>query len=306
MSNIREFFNEVANDNRIFTREDIGQMTGEEFRSHEKAIDYQLSNIGIPRNMDMSTSDDVVYVHAYKRADGTEVRAHYRSKSGGVLTQTNIFNNNKVNTYGTEQLNMNYSNHLTGLAANIDFKDIENILIWKGFNNVGNSKYYDSWDLMNKALTGTGNLQKSNDYVVIDAKLNDKISKHLNISIPTNMNGIIFSSNSSLAQNIMNSPEFLKEIESQKFNGFNKTKFLVSFNKDPNLFRSLHNVTVVNPKVDKNGNFSAYVYDVYDFKYDNKLKGINYFANTGATILQNKGNLENYYIIIPIKMKIPF
>ena len=39
MSNIREFFNEVANDNRIFTREDIGQMTGDEFRSHEKAID---------------------------------------------------------------------------------------------------------------------------------------------------------------------------------------------------------------------------------------------------------------------------
>lgn len=86
MSNIREFFNEIANDNRIFTREDIGQMSGEEFRTHEKAIDYQLSNIGIPRNADIAASDDVVYVHAYKREDGTEVKAHYRSKSGGVLT----------------------------------------------------------------------------------------------------------------------------------------------------------------------------------------------------------------------------
>ena len=55
-------------------------MTGEEFRTHEKAIDYQLSNIGIPRNADIAASDDVVYVHAYKRADGTEVKAHYRSK----------------------------------------------------------------------------------------------------------------------------------------------------------------------------------------------------------------------------------
>ena len=42
MANLKEFFNKISNNNRIYTREDIGNMSSDEFRTNEKAIDYQL------------------------------------------------------------------------------------------------------------------------------------------------------------------------------------------------------------------------------------------------------------------------
>ena len=85
MTNLRNFFNNVSGNNRIFTSEDIGEMSKEEFANSEKAIRHQWDSVGIPSNGELATSDDVVYVHAYTRGDGTEVRAHYRSKGGGRL-----------------------------------------------------------------------------------------------------------------------------------------------------------------------------------------------------------------------------
>ena len=84
MANLKEFFNKISNNNRIYTREDIGNMSSDEFRTNEKAIDYQLANLGIPAKSDLALSDDVVYVHSYTRDDGTKVKAHYRSKAGHI------------------------------------------------------------------------------------------------------------------------------------------------------------------------------------------------------------------------------
>ena len=84
MANLKNFFNTISNNNKIYTAEDIGKMSAEEFMTNEKAIDYQMENLGIPRESDLSGNPDVVYVHAYTRDDGTEVRAHYRSKPDGV------------------------------------------------------------------------------------------------------------------------------------------------------------------------------------------------------------------------------
>lgn len=97
MSTLRRFFNAVSNSNRIFTAEDIGSMSGSEFSKNEKAIDYQMNNLGIPTDGDLAGNSDVVFVSAYTRADGTEVRAHYRSKcvhssegnASSVFTNTN-------------------------------------------------------------------------------------------------------------------------------------------------------------------------------------------------------------------------
>lgn len=74
--NLKNFFNKVLNHNRIYTREDIGAMNSNEFSENEKAIDYQLNNLGVPTNADMNSSSDVVYVHSYTRDDGTNVKAH--------------------------------------------------------------------------------------------------------------------------------------------------------------------------------------------------------------------------------------
>ena len=85
MASLRNFINAITNDNKIYTAEDIGSMSGDEFMENEKAINYQMANLGIPRESELTGNSDVVYVHAYTRDDGTEVRAHYRSKPDGVV-----------------------------------------------------------------------------------------------------------------------------------------------------------------------------------------------------------------------------
>lgn len=69
--------------NRIFTREDIGAMTGDEYIENENAIREQWGKIGIPTNGDMEremiTNGTVMYVKPYTRQDGRKVKGYYRS-----------------------------------------------------------------------------------------------------------------------------------------------------------------------------------------------------------------------------------
>ena len=81
-NNLRDYINEVMNDNRIFSHEDVIAMDNEEGKYYQKALDYQYGKIGFPRNSELASSDDVVFVQEYTRQDGTVVRAHYRSKAG--------------------------------------------------------------------------------------------------------------------------------------------------------------------------------------------------------------------------------
>lgn len=57
-------------------------MSGNEFAQNEKAIDYQMENLGVPRRNDLVNNSDVIFVHSYTRSDGTKVKSHYRSKNG--------------------------------------------------------------------------------------------------------------------------------------------------------------------------------------------------------------------------------
>lgn len=98
MANLRNFINAITNDNRLYTAEDIGNMTSKEFVSNEKAIDYQMENLGIPRQNDLTNNSDVVYVHAYTKGDGTKVKAHYRSKQDGVVSDNCQNDGNNTDT----------------------------------------------------------------------------------------------------------------------------------------------------------------------------------------------------------------
>ena len=82
------YTNPLTGSNHIYTREEIGQMTSEEFAKHEKEIDAQTRafNGTMPTNGDLQreamTGGGVVYVNSYTRSDGTEVRGYYRSRPG--------------------------------------------------------------------------------------------------------------------------------------------------------------------------------------------------------------------------------
>ena len=47
MAYLKDFFNKISNNNRIFTAEDIGEMSGSEFSQNKNAINYQMESLGI-------------------------------------------------------------------------------------------------------------------------------------------------------------------------------------------------------------------------------------------------------------------
>ena len=130
MASLRNFINAITNENRVYTAEDIGSMSVDEFMENEKAIDYQMANLGIPRESELTGNSDVVYVHAYTRDDGTEVKAHYRSKPDGVGSN-----------------NYEHSGTSTGASANIEQPTVlEGGITYNDYpinKNAGISNYLD-------------------------------------------------------------------------------------------------------------------------------------------------------------------
>ena len=75
--------NPVSGDSKIFSAEDIGNLSTDEFTKNEAEINAQIKSIGIPSQKDLETSvsnGGAVYVSPYVRNDGTHVNGYYRSK----------------------------------------------------------------------------------------------------------------------------------------------------------------------------------------------------------------------------------
>lgn len=82
-SKYSNYTNPISGDNKIFSREDIENMSFEEYAKDEKLIQAQLNSIGIPSNSDLQkliNGGNVIYVNEYVCSDGTFVKGYYRSK----------------------------------------------------------------------------------------------------------------------------------------------------------------------------------------------------------------------------------
>ncbi len=75
--------NKKSNDNKIFTKEDIEEMSEEEREKNKEAIVYQKRTIGIPTREQADRTvkkGGMIHVSSYTRSDGTKVKSHYRSR----------------------------------------------------------------------------------------------------------------------------------------------------------------------------------------------------------------------------------
>lgn len=85
-SNLSGYTNPLTGNNRIYTREEVGAMSSEEFAKYEKEIDAQTKafNGTMPTNGDLHREamieGGVIYVNSYTRSDGTKVKGYYRSQ----------------------------------------------------------------------------------------------------------------------------------------------------------------------------------------------------------------------------------
>lgn len=70
-------------ENKIFTAEEIGEMSLKEFEKYEAYIDNQMKEFGIPKNYQAEEEvqkGSMIWVDNYKRNDGTPVKGYYRRK----------------------------------------------------------------------------------------------------------------------------------------------------------------------------------------------------------------------------------
>ena len=71
--------------NRIFTNEEIGQMSTDEYSRLESFINQQVAAGKVmpeAQAKQQVQSGNLIYVNSYTRSDGTEVKGYYRSKPG--------------------------------------------------------------------------------------------------------------------------------------------------------------------------------------------------------------------------------
>lgn len=77
------FVNSENGSDRIYSIEDVGGMTDEEYSSSRKVLHAQISKIGLPSNRELRHASThgggAVYVHSYTRSGSISVRSHYRS-----------------------------------------------------------------------------------------------------------------------------------------------------------------------------------------------------------------------------------
>jgi len=79
------FDNEIKDidTNRIFTNEEIGQMSSDEFARLENFINQQVAAGKVmpeAQAKQQVQAGNLIYVNSYNRSDGTKVNGYYRSK----------------------------------------------------------------------------------------------------------------------------------------------------------------------------------------------------------------------------------
>ena len=109
----KNYKNPYTNDNRIYSYRDLYDMPFGEFIKHKQEVLGQYRVLGVPTEKELQASENVVHVEAYTREDGTEVKAHYRSKpnSGGGVVNNNSTQSEDVNNINLENDKEQNSTH---------------------------------------------------------------------------------------------------------------------------------------------------------------------------------------------------
>ena len=331
MASLRNFINAITNDNRIYTAEDIGKMTSNEFMANEKAIDYQMANLGIPRESELTGNPDVVYVHWYTRNDGTEVRAHYRSKPDGV--GSNNYEHNGTSTVSvTEDVEppilleggITYNDYPINKNAGIREHFEHNInsasgalnelMLNLGVNALGYPlNQYDAVALWNMASNPTGIYNNdyirkngtlyndvdslTSEYTPYKTKIKNKIKSQFgDVNVP----GVVLHENSNVSNVIAHSEE-LESFIRNNYPDLKSGKEVTGsfrFNGFTNLHSAFGSVDVLSAKV--RGNFvDVTLLDTYDFnKYDSNL-----LVKMGRQA-QEAGKLNPYFTIVKCRYRL--
>lgn len=307
------FFNPQNNSDRIYSREDISQMPGEEFAKNREALYHQMKEIGVPTEAQLANSPDVIYVRAYTREDGTKVRAHYRARRSSTYVEqlTNNYMSPEAQIYTSAPL-LGYISSLPQPDMYInrfDFYHHPINTMHSSMNAVLNKNYPLTREHMDMFIHGVNNYSFNNGVKLHEpGKLDDKLNVlSESRKPPKNCYGVEFTEDSEISKILSLSPELKENVKKNIKDNKPVTSF--AFKEDRDLVGSYHRVDIFGCK--DNGNYyTGYLYDVYDFdsNYYGEYYGGYYrsliftLANQYAVGMQLVGSGKRYYMIIPFKI----
>ena len=340
----KNYRNPYTNDNRIYSFKDLYNMPFGELIRNKQEVLGQYRVLGVPTEQELQSSGNVIWVEAYKRDDGTEVKGHWRSKPDGSLAEPR--NNQKTkditkkNEYGT----------VTGGASEVkqeikEEKDIpemtksaesqENIIknlpAWEVKMNPEQEYYRIAFEL--KAAIKNGEIpdwmKEHNDIRTLDKIGNEENKKALKEKIiqGAKENGdtetlnnldkvyvVTAKMDSEITKDIVNNPYFQDELKN-RLDDISQGKYKdSSFSID--FPTSEHKIVA-----DFNKDFSTHntigKCDVYNVKIESNgeisatiIDYYNFDKHNMATraknayLQQQNGRLCNYALMIPIRVKL--
>ena len=141
MMKYKNYRNSYTNEDKIYSRKNIADMSVREAFSKKNEIMAQHNSIGIPSEGELKNSPDVVWVEVYTRDDGTKVRGYWRSKPDGVTSNnfshgspTGGAENSTNDNFQKEDITKNEQGTVTGGASEVNNKT-DNINIKDDYKN---------------------------------------------------------------------------------------------------------------------------------------------------------------------------
>ncbi len=314
----KNYKNSYTKEDKIYSRENMLDMSLREMITRKDELLAQTKVLGIPEEEELRNSENAVYVEAYTRDDGTEVKAHWRSKPNGDSSD----NFGVLTGYAAKIDREKESKNIKDLPKNNDEffeKERSNTISWlMQFNEEKNKNNPDAKLFMDIALVHPKNVPSTQDYQFVSSQQTKELNKKYNLegnkAIPSHYDGFEFSENSPTAQALNNSAELKSEIfnETKNYNPQTKTfksdKLEIEFKKDKNLQYSFGHMTILEPKLE-GGYMTGLGYDKYNFEamYGHKFKNVSQETknlNNSAKFLQSTTMLKNYFVFVPIRIKI--
>ena len=192
----KNYVNSLTGDNRIFSNKEIANMTVKEAFGRQDEILAQHNQIGIPSEKELQASDNVVHVNSYTREDGTEVRAHWRSKPDGIQNNNLSAQKNSSDTsFGTltggasgvnmsSEFDSDNNKLLEGYVSTTDtvedLKDFasEHIKPYRDYEHLEPIEKAQKWASKHTSWWTPSEYYGISEYLADDGKMPEKYAKH--------------------------------------------------------------------------------------------------------------------------------
>lgn len=310
----KNYRNSYTNEDKIYSRKNIADMSVREAFSRKDEIMAQHNSIGIPSEGELKSSPNAVWVESYTRDDGTEVRGYWRSRPEGS-TENNSNDNVKSDDITTDE-----QGTVTGGASrvnNMDAKEkIQEFAYEKGLSKL----FPMSSDATINGMHDMEAAKKDKNATVtqgLDAIESPKNKEYLkSMGANDTDNGVIYNEHSDIANNFKNSPELedhLVKIKEDVLQGKQLQDTKITFDSTKNDFLKnnekvdrhafIHDAMLVDQKVDDNGIYTAKILDYSNFD-DKPIEKLLDIPNKWGYDMQERGLYKNYYIVINIRKKV--